>query len=51
MASVEVRCQRPLCLEKFTDSKALGRFILRHKGDTLAVGMITDIIMEGGGQS
>jgi elongation factor 1 alpha-like protein len=43
LASVEVTSRRPLCVEPYSDSKTLGRFILRQKGTTLAIGMITEV--------
>jgi elongation factor 1 alpha-like protein len=46
LALVEMRCQRPICLERYEDSRALGRFVLRQKGETVAVGMITEILAD-----
>lgn len=44
LASVELRAPRPICLERYEDSRALGRFVLRQKGETVAVGMITEVL-------
>lgn len=42
--AVEVRLDRPLCLEEYSDLKALGRVALRDGGRTLAVGVVTRLI-------
>lgn len=34
---------RPLCLEAYSDYKALGRVTLRDGGVTLAVGVVTSV--------
>lgn len=44
LALVELRCQRPMCVERYDESRSLGRFILRQKGETVAVGMVTEIL-------
>ena len=41
---VAVSVERPLCLEEYSDLKALGRVALRDGGKTLAVGVVTRII-------
>lgn len=46
LALVELRCQKPMCVERFDDSRSLGRFVLRQKGETVAVGMITEILAD-----
>lgn len=43
-AVVQITCQRPICLEEFTNYRQLGRFTLRDRGTTLAAGIITEII-------
>lgn len=44
LASVELRTLRPICLERYEDSRALGRFVLRQKGETVAVGMVLEVL-------
>lgn len=44
LASVELRAPRPVCIERYEDSRALGRFVLRQKGETVAVGMVTEVL-------
>ncbi|TFJ84718.1 hypothetical protein NSK_003750 [Nannochloropsis salina CCMP1776] len=44
LALVEFQCARPVCVERFEDSRPLGRFILRQKGETVAVGIVTEIL-------
>ncbi|CAN0118759.1 unnamed protein product, partial [Discosporangium mesarthrocarpum] len=39
-AQVRLSSPRPLCLEKYSDSRPLGRFVLRQKGVTVAVGLV-----------
>lgn len=46
LASVEVTCQRPLCVEAYSESRTLGRFVLRQKGTTVAIGMITTVLLD-----
>ncbi|CAB1097659.1 unnamed protein product [Ectocarpus sp. CCAP 1310/34] len=41
-AHIRITCQRPICLEKYGDCRALGRFVLRQKGATVAVGLVLD---------
>ena len=43
VALIEVKCQRPICLELFKDSKSLGRITCRYGGDTIAAGMVIEI--------
>lgn len=40
---IEVACERPICVELFRTSKALGRFALRSRGKTVAAGIITEV--------
>lgn len=42
-ALVEITTDSLLCLETYSESKELGRFMLRVGGKTIAAGMITDI--------
>ena len=44
LASVEMTCQRPICIERFESSKTLGRFVLRQRGTTIAVGMVMELL-------
>ena len=41
-AIIELKFERALCIERYADFKQLGRFTLRHKGKTLAAGIILD---------
>jgi len=43
-AMVEITLKDPLCLEEFSSCRALGRFVLRRKGDTVAVGLIEELL-------
>jgi len=39
-ATVEIKLMEKLCVEDFGECRALGRFVLRRSGDTVAVGII-----------
>jgi len=43
-AIVEVKLDRPVCVERFRDIGSLGRVALRDKGETIAIGIVTDIL-------
>lgn len=43
-ACVEIKLHENLCLETFTECKALGRIVLRRGGDTVGVGVIESLI-------
>lgn len=43
-AIIELTTSKPVCLEKYSHIKELGRFCLRIGGETIAVGLITDIL-------
>jgi translation elongation factor EF-1alpha len=43
-AVVEIVTQHPLCIEKYSDYKALGRFTLREGGRTIAAGIVTEVL-------
>lgn len=43
-ALVEIEFTRPICMERFSDFKDLGRIMLRVGGVTIAAGLVTDII-------
>ena len=42
-AIIEVTAHRPLCLELYSDCRALGRVVLREGGQTLAVGIVVKV--------
>ncbi|KAH8365694.1 hypothetical protein KR093_003512 [Drosophila rubida] len=42
-ALVEVETSRPICIERYSDFKELGRVMLRVAGVTIAAGMVTKI--------
>ena len=44
VALLEIRAEKPICLELHSDHRALGRFSLRRQGCTIAVGIVTRII-------
>ena len=39
-AIVELQLAVPICMEAFTDCRALGRFVLRRNGESIAVGRV-----------
>jgi elongation factor 1 alpha-like protein len=43
-ATVEITLQEKICLERFADCRALGRFVLRRGGDSIAVGIIEAVL-------
>ncbi|KAL5785855.1 hypothetical protein ACOSQ2_008247 [Xanthoceras sorbifolium] len=47
-AVVEVSLHGPVCVEEFSNCRALGRVFLRSLGRTIAVGIVTHIIEEQG---
>ena len=42
-AVVKIQPLKPICIEKFSDFPALGRFAIRDMGQTVAAGIITDV--------
>ncbi|AED91574.1 Translation elongation factor EF1A/initiation factor IF2gamma family protein [Arabidopsis thaliana] len=45
-AMLEVSLQNPVCVETFSESRALGRVFLRSSGRTVAMGKVTRIIQD-----
>eukprot|EP00959_Pyramimonas_sp_CCMP1952_P083826 1753001-Pyramimonas_sp.AAC.2 len=43
MALVQIDLDRPMCLERYSDYRALGHVVLRDASATLAVGIITSV--------
>jgi translation elongation factor EF-1alpha len=43
-AIVDVRLDRSLCLELFSDNQQFGRFMLRTNSKTVAAGIVTAIL-------
>jgi elongation factor 1 alpha-like protein len=43
-AIVELQLAVPICLEAFADCRALGRFVLRRNGDSVAVGRVEQLL-------
>ena len=43
-ASVEITLDQKISISKYADCRALGRFVLRRGGDTIAVGIIGEIL-------
>ena len=44
-ALVEIICPRGVCLEKYSDVRPLGRITLRDQGMTLAVGIVSELLL------
>ena len=44
-AIVELQLAVPICLEAFSDCRALGRFVLRRNGDSVAVGRVEQVLL------
>eukprot|EP00963_Diacronema_lutheri_P004232 scaffold320_cov335-Pavlova_lutheri.AAC.9 len=44
-ALVHVTCPKGICLEKYSDVRSLGRITLRDQGITLAVGIVSDLLV------
>jgi elongation factor 1 alpha-like protein len=44
-AIVELTLSNAIAMEAFTDCRALGRFVLRRNGDSVAVGRIEEVLM------
>ncbi|CAF0937206.1 unnamed protein product [Brachionus calyciflorus] len=45
-AIVEIKINRPICVELYQNYRELGRFMLRYNGVTIAAGQITEIIVK-----
>jgi elongation factor 1 alpha-like protein len=43
-AVIELTLTVPVCMEAFTECRALGRFVLRRGGDSIAVGRIEEVL-------
>lgn len=43
-AIVELTTSKPICIERYSDLKELGRVMLRVEGVTIAAGFVTDIL-------
>jgi len=43
-ANVEIKLSSKVCLEAYSDCRALGRFVLRRGGDTVAVGIVEQVL-------
>jgi len=43
-AVVEITLQQPIVMESFDDCRALGRFVLRRSGESIAVGRIEQVL-------
>lgn len=43
-ANVEIKINKPICVELYQNYRELGRFMLRSAGATIAAGQITDIL-------
>jgi len=44
-AVVELKLLSAICMESFTDCRALGRFVLRKSGSSIAVGRIEEVLV------
>lgn len=45
-AIVEIKLNKPICVELYQNYRELGRFMLRYNGVTIAAGQITEIIQK-----
>lgn len=43
-AIVEIKTERPICLEVFAKSKELGRLVLRRGAESVGAGIILEIL-------
>lgn len=43
-AEIELQLSRPICIEKVKDFKLLGRFSLRSGSQTVAAGVVSEIL-------
>ena len=43
-ATVEITLDQKICISRYADCRPLGRFVLRRGGDTIAVGIIDEIL-------
>lgn len=50
-AEVVIHTYRPVCVELYKDYKDLGRFMLRYGGETIAAGVVTEILEKSGKES
>ena len=48
VAIVKIKPVKPVCVEKFTDFPQLGRFAMRDMGQTVAAGVILDVVKRQG---
>ena len=46
-AIVDIRLERPLCMELFSENKQFGRFMLRTGSKTIAAGIVTSVLKSG----
>ena len=44
LAVVEIKTDKPISLELFSENKFFGRFLLREQSSTVAAGMITELV-------
>ena len=42
-AIVEIKINKPICVETFQNYRELGRFMLRYKDTTIAAGLINEV--------
>lgn len=50
-AEVVIHTNKPVCIELYKDYKDLGRFMLRYGGETIAAGVVTEILEKSGKES
>ena len=43
-ATVEIAFEQAICIDLFSSSKTMGRFMLRYGGNTIAAGMVTHLL-------
>ena len=44
VAVVKIKPTKPVCAEKYSEYPALGRFAMRDMGQTVAAGIILDVV-------
>jgi elongation factor 1 alpha-like protein len=44
-AIIEIKINKPICMELFQNYRELGRFMLRNSGATIAAGQITEVFI------
>eukprot|EP00978_Attheya_sp_CCMP212_P007886 scaffold18340_cov53-Attheya_sp.AAC.2 len=43
-ATVELKLSERICIERYSDNRSLGRFVLRRGGETIAIGVVEELL-------